>query len=615
NRISSMQLASSRLYVAAGDIGLLSFDTSRFIKPYPVRGYNLGATTTAVVSGNNAFVAKSAGGIQETSISSTGALSAARAFSSSNTLAHDVANNFIVTSNSNLLTYTTLFSTSPTTLWVSALSKPITASVLVGNKAYALLNDGTVWSFDVAEAAPGATLVNLGGAKIALMKRSGSSVVLAENREDGTTFIRNYANGDLTLAPLTASVPGSATALAMSGNRVAVFTFRGINLITFPSGEVTVLPDSNAAIARALAFDATNLLELTEDALELWSLTSMQRVRTIAISAEGIDLAVSGQQVAVIATTDGVTSVAYGASSRQPELIARTNGNLFYKKVAASSSRIYLFDNNGIDIYLTSTSRAPRYVNAVRTNGIIDIAASDSGLFTLSGNGLVSAYSPDGYLVAQTTISEGIDSQPLAIAAASRGVWVSISKGCITGGCEKKTFILDAATLATAMTVTGGVIDLATQGNRAYAIFDQPAEVRVYDLANDPLRPVQTATRASEGSPKSIAATNNIVYVLGDVLRPYNENLTPLATIDVAGSVDASEKVRIDGSCGVITGRTFDPLVAAVPAWSAGPTLRIPSTAKSIATQPGRFVILTDTSIEIWAAVAGGGAGRRHAAR
>lgn len=622
NRISAMQHASSRLYLAAGDIGLLSYDTSRFTKPYPVHGYALGATTTAIASGNSAFVAKSAGGIQETSISASGALSAARAFSGS-TLAHDVTNNFIVTSSSNLLSYTTLFSTSPTTLWTSVLAKPITAAVLISNKAYALLSDGTIWSLDVAEASPAAKPVNLGGAKIALMERSGSSVALAEVRDDKTTLVRYYANGDLTGTPQSASVPGSATALAVSGNGVAVFTFRGINLISFPSGSVTVLPESNTAIARALAFDGTTLLELTESALTLWSTSTLQRIRDIGLSAEGIDLAIGGQSIAVIATTEGVTSIAYGAASRQPVLVPRVNGNRYYRKLAASSTRIYLFDNGGVEIYSTLLGNAPHYVNAVRAQGLIDIAASDTGLFTLASNGMVSSYSPDGYLVAQTTISDGADSQPLAIAAADRGVWVSISKGCLTGsGCEKKTFILDAATLATAMTLPGGVVDLTTQSNRAYAIFDLPAEIRVYDLTSDPLRPALTAMRASEGSPKSIAAAAGTVYVLGDILRPYNDSLTPLATIDPGGQADASEKVRIDGACAVVTGRTFDPLVTAVPSWSAGPALRIPSAvigssrddAKSIATQPGRFVILTDTSIEIW------GAGavvvpRRHVAR
>src|SRR5205823_2968728 len=47
NRIGSIQIAGNRVFVAAGDAGLLSYDVTTFISPFPVRTYFGGATTSA----------------------------------------------------------------------------------------------------------------------------------------------------------------------------------------------------------------------------------------------------------------------------------------------------------------------------------------------------------------------------------------------------------------------------------------------------------------------------------------------------------------------------------------------------------------------------------------
>ena len=73
-------------------------------------------------------------------------------------------------------------------------------------------------------------------------------------------------------------------------------------------------------------------------------------------------------------------------------------------------------------------------------------------------------------MIAQTTLDASSD--PLAIVAAGNAVWLAVSRGCTTGGCEKKTLVLDPRTLATNATLDGGVVDATTAGNTAYAIFD-----------------------------------------------------------------------------------------------------------------------------------------------
>src|SRR5205085_7382217 len=118
-----------------------------------------------------------------------------------------------------------------------------------------------------------------------------------------------------------------------------------------------------------------------------------------------------------------------------------------------------------------------------RECGIVDAAASDTGVFTVSSNLSVRAYAPDGFLRSTAAISEGADAQALAIRAVGGAVWVSIIRGCTSGSCEKKTLVFDS-TLNQTMSMTGGITDVIALGNRAYAITDLPTDVRVITIAD-----------------------------------------------------------------------------------------------------------------------------------
>src|SRR5205823_10496902 len=145
---------------------------------------------------------------------------------------------------------------------------------------------------------------------------------------------------------------------------------------------------------------------------------------------------------------------------------------------------------------------------------------------------------------------------------------------------------------------------------------------RILDIT-DPAHPRQIAARASEGTrlPVSIAFGNGIVYVLGEKLYQYDENLNKLgellgAYVDDAalGVTYADQRVRVDGGCLALTGRQFSPRLFTT-AMSPQTSFATPSAARAIAAQPGRLYVLTDHSLEIWAAAALPAPARRHAAR
>jgi hypothetical protein len=193
----------------------------------------------------------------------------------------------------------------------------------------------------------------------------------------------------------------------------------------------------------------------------------------------------------------------------------------------------------------------------------------------------------------------------LAITTVNGAVWVSLTRGCSTGACEKKTIVFDSRLNQTA-SMTGAVVDVVSNAGRAYAITDLPGQVRILNVA-DPLHPAPVNSRAADGTPLSISYSNGTIYVLGNTLAAYSEAslikvaefLGPYAS---DGSVAFTDQhVRIDGNCAMVTGRSFSPTLYAVgPQWSAQNTPSSPSAARAIAWQPGVFYILTDHSLEIW---------------
>src|SRR5262249_44004284 len=153
-------------------------------------------------------------------------------------------------------------------------------------------------------------------------------------------------------------------------------------------------------------------------------------------------------------------------------------------------------DGRNADVFTTSLE----YRGGIHAGGTIDVAANDTGIYTLTNTLNVGSYSQDGGLLGSAIIVEGSDAQPLSIAAINGAAWASIVRGCPLN-CEKKTIVFDTrgGTPSQTTTMTGAVRDVAVRGARAYALTELPDEIRVFDVS-DPAHPQQLASRKSEGT-------------------------------------------------------------------------------------------------------------------
>ena len=616
NRVSAMASTSDRLYVAAGDAGLLTWNTSRFTSPYPLRAYPSPAVSS-IAAVDTGFFGGTSSGLVEFRRTTGTTLTEGRAWSTGAHTVHAATNDgFLLTSIDRVVTYWTTKSTTPTSIWSATFAKPVVQATVVASTVYALLSDGTVWSASL-QTAPGTPVaVNVAGGAQSSMARSGNAFVFAQVNEAGTTTVRFYPNGDFSVQPSVATIQGAPTTpIALDGVRAALFTFRGLSVIDFSGPPVvTELPQSNQLIAVALAISGNKLLELTSRELVVWDLVTRAVDRRYTFPGEGLSLALADANVAAVGTSTSTVAVSYTSASQLPTAYSVANPNSYYRKAAMSGERLALLATGRVDIFSFSATRSPQFSAAILAPGVIDLAASSAGVFTLAGNGSVTAWTSAGQQVATATLNEGSDAVPLAIHATAGAVFVSISRGCLSGGCEKKTIVMNPQTLATTASMTGAIVDLAVDGTRAWVITDLPAEIRRLDLA-DALHPSIAATRAIEGNAASLAHNGTTLYALSDRLYAYRDgDLAALSQQFPTTSV-SNPMVRTINGCGVVSRNGAATLydTANPSAWSGASVMQLPAPARSIAVSPTRLIVLTDYSIEVYGGTTG--AVRRRATR
>ena len=601
NRIVALHDRADLLFVAAGDIGLSTFrDDGGWAQAIP------GVTSTAF-GASSAYVSYAANGLAELTRTVGATANERRRWATGvpHTI-HDSRTDALLTASGTTMTLWDLAPSTPTAAWTGTFPAAITTSVIAGDVVYALLANGALYSVNVKTDAPPQP-VSTGAIKATDILRHEGALALVEILNSGNTVIHHYANGNLTSTPRSFTVDGASTAkAALDATRTAVFTFRGITVVNLATGATTVLPGSADVFVKQLALTSGNgrndVVALTDRSLLVWNAQGEPFLaRELPLPADALSLRADATTAGVV-TVDGLLLTTTG-SDAFPELVPDGNANRYYTKAVAATDRLYLYAADGIDIFSTKVGDTPQHVTGVRAAGVIDLAASNDFLFTLASNGTVAAYSREGQLVAQASLDQGADSQPLGIATANGAPWVAFSKGCLSGGCTKSTLVLDPRSLAVTATLSGGVLDVVTSGNRAYALFDLPLSVRVLDVTNAQ-SPSQLASRALDTPAASVAYSTGTVYVLGEKLRAFDEaTLTPQPERLTAMPFDASQRIRIDGNCAVITGRSFDPQLYALPQWTAAPGIELPSAARAVASQPGRLFVLTDTSLEVWSTV------------
>jgi hypothetical protein len=596
NAIHAMARSGNTLYVAAGDNGLVVLDVTGFEAPYPLVHYVGTGTTSVFTSGSRSWFTDATGRVTEAAVDSTGiALADSRSWDTmGGAVLRDMrAETLLLTAGARAQLWT-LGGASPTLIGDITFGKEVVDAVIGEGTILAALVDGTVW---IGRNAQSPTQVPL--ANVVVLERHENAVLAAEVREsEGKTLLHYYATGDLA-APETRAVTVNGAPvgnIAMDATRAGIFTFNGISIVTLGTGDVRTIAGSNTFIPRALAFSGQDLLVADATRLRLYALAQTLAEETL-LPAELRGLGVSNG-VAVFATAEG-RGVSQPADELPRPTVSVTNS--YYRKAVAAGDRLYLFDDQGVDVFSTLTGAAPDFITNVRPGGLVDLTATDDLLFTLAGNGELTSWTTSGKMAGRVSLSQEPSDEPLALFAVRSAVWLSMSSGCSTGTCVRKTLVVDPTSLAVTATLPGGVRDVVVSGMRAYALFELPSEVRVYDVT-DALHPSPVLAASRPASARSVAFDGANVLLLGDKVYSFSAaTLAPNGERLSGSTVSDALKLRVDDGCAIVAGRGESASFFALPGWTETGTTASPSPVRSFALANGRLILLTGHSLEVWA--------------
>jgi hypothetical protein len=617
NRISAITGSAGAIYVAAGDAGLVSFDTSTFVAPYTLQAFPLASPTSAAVVPRGIVVAAEAGGLSLYS-SCGSALTRVESFGTGiSWTIRDANAGRIAASAGTALTVFDAAQTPTAIVSTGAFSKGLRGAVIVGNNVIALLDDRTVWSAVIGNPSFTPSKVDLGTAAPSFIARAGSAIVMAEFTIDGKTLLRYWGDGDLTKAPLTQTVDGAATSgVALSSNGIAaVSTFKGLITVDFAHGGVTsVVPGVPAGIA--IQFSGTNILFLTSSRLLVFTPGSTTS-SSFELSAAPISFARGdAPDPAWIVTSSGLTSYNRNGAPL-PVASIPPSSNRYFDSMAADGELVVLLDGATVEKFRSSQSGLPQYLGRITLDpATFDIALSGTRLVALTNDLRVLAYGLDGSQSGSVQINEGGDASGLAVRNVGGAIHVAILKGCLSGTCEKKTLVFDPRNgLQQTASYNGGIVDAAVNGTTAWVLTDLPSELRRLDIT-DPYHPIIAASVAVTGNPTSLAysASTNSLLLIGDKLVSYAlPALTKVGELSSSYVADASgrvtyldQAVRVTGGkCATLVGRTFQPqqfTVVGPETISVPQPLALPAAGKRVAVVNGDIWILTDYSLEIFSA-------------
>lgn len=620
NRYLELVGANGRLHGAAGDAGLTSFDARGFDAPFPLRGYAFGQMTSAVSLGTSVVSSAAGGGLFKYALGASGELTPQTNWDiGTASVVRDGSASRVLTSAGTKVRLWDVSQNPPTELSSVTLSTSVASAALNGAGGVAVLADQTVWSLNFSATQGVATKLDLGGAKPLFVERGATDLAFAEFDESGTTTIRYYTGGILTASPAIATIEGATTSgIGVSGTGlVAGVTFKGISVVNFGTGgSVSTYPGTNSVLARDVQMSGGALFILTESTLQHWDTATRTLKREVALDTAGVTThAAGGSTSAVVATAEGLSTIQYATTSKVPSQLTAGVTNRYYRDAVAGDRLLHLFDSRSVDIVSLDSSGMPGTPRKVPLSGsIVDIAPVGQSLYVLATSGAVTGYSAAGVVASSYQVNESADQRMVGMRAVAGALWVTVEAGCLSGACELRTLVIDPrSALVKSTTLTGGAAAATAEGTRAWAAFNLPGEIRVYDVT-DPWHPVQLMQRASTGNPVAIAhdAARGAVYVLGQRLYVYTDTqladagtLLDAYTSDPSGRVGyVDQQIHVTGNCALITGRAFSPLLFRINSaanWSVEP---LPGSAaaavRASVVTGGKAYLLSDYSLEIW---------------
>lgn len=570
NRIMALASSGNLLIAAAGDAGVAAWSLASFAEPFPSASIEIGPVGSAWVAAERAVVAWPGGGLRRYTESS-GIMNPGPSWGEGSVWKiQDGEGAAMLASSGATLQLWDVSAAVPASISSATLAGAITAAAMSGpRQAIVLLADKTAWSVDLSAAAGAATKLAVDGAPT-FVAASTAGVAFGEISTAGDTVIRYYAAGG-TGGPVEATIEGTSNGgIALSSTAVvAAATFRGLVLTDLAKGGAIHVPGTAGTPVRDLEFEGDRVLVLTSGRLDVRRESDGGLVSSWRLTDEGGQIQASGDR-AVVASGSGFTVIDFRRTPQAPSKLAPAQDSpRFFRSMRRDGSLLWLVEKSRADLLALDAHGRPYRVDSLAYDEtIVASAAARGNLYTLSAGGKLTGRDAGGGVVAQLTLAAGPDRQMNGMLAVGDALWVSLTHGCASGGCQIEALVIDtSAGLVIGGSLPGGILDAVWSGERAWALSDSPREVRIYDISS-PSSPSRVAAAAATGDPVSVAHGAGSVWALGARLGRYSEALQPQEefldpwTADPSGRVTyIDQKVRAAGDCLIVAGREAAPRV------------------------------------------------------
>jgi hypothetical protein len=616
NRISAIAAVPGRVFVAAGDAGLHTWDTAAFKPPFPLvktplpRADSLASVTESrvVTSGSSDFPR-----VYQTSASG-GLTEHARWESHPGTRVRDASADRVLLSAGSSVRIVS--PSSGVLVREQSMGAVVVSAVLTGKEVWAVLGDRTLRKLDLDDPQSVPEIVTPEGAEPTFIDRNAgrTKLALGSIRNDGTTTV-HLIDPAAPGSPPSMTVEGAATSgAALTSDTVAIATFRGLSLLMIEEGDERLAPLGAGIVPLDLAAAGDEILVLASTAIQRRRTGDGALIEEIPIHSAGLAVSAtpSGSH-ALIGASDAIYLLDLETASRSPVSIAAPTSSRYFTGMTVSNGVLHLLERDVVEsIPIVSGALSNLMRTTVIEGGAVGIAAVDAGFCALDTRGSVRCFDGAAQPIASGSIPALEDASFLRIHGLGDTVWVSLLEGCFSGSCRKRTAVahLTGGSLPVVAGIEGEVVDLDRDGDRLAVVTELPRELRIYALAEGSTAPSLLASRPidHEVAAAALDLSRQSVYLLGMRLTVFDSgSLEPSAELlepftPSAGMSLRDQDLFVDGSRALIIGRSELPMLFELESgtdWVARGAIPLPSVARRAGMWDEFVIILTAHSVEI----------------
>lgn len=609
NQIFRIRSDGNLVWIAAGDLGLQTYDIVDFGVPFPIVRSLVKRADAVVDLGNGQVVAT--GGNEPPrlyTIEQSGGLRETIRWEDQfgvTVLDHDAEVAVVAIGGT-----VRLVRPSGTVTGELSFGAAVRSGVVIDGMIWVTLADQSLWRVPVSGGTP--ERVEISGSNPTFLARGSGRLILGSFNDDGTTTIHEIDRENPSQSQ-SVNIDGLATSGAGVGlDTIAVATFRGLSLLDLPDGE-RLVSLGEGVLPRALEVAGDEIVVLASDRVQRRRASDGSVIREIGILSSGLSLSSESSSRVVVGASDAIYTLDLETAATLPELLGRLRESQFFSEMVANHGVVHLIEGDAVFSRVLQNQSVSASSRTTQFDGdLVGAAATPSGFCGLGSRGRVDCFNFGGELVSSEDIPAQDDVSFLSIHGAGDAALVSLLEGCFGSGCRKRTVVgvPQSGAFVIGSEIEGEIVALSESDGRFAVLTELPREIRVYEIASSSATLSLVASRevGQAGYAIELDSRRNTVYVMGERITAYalpgldevGQLLEPFDSTSGLSAVD--QRMEIIGDRAIVSGRSRSVLhfrIDGPASWTPLESIGLPGQVRRLVRDGATLILLTDDSIEL----------------